>query len=67
MNTIHSMRRLTAPAAVALVLVTVLALLARIVAVVAALVADVAERLADAGDNARRTVTAEPVPTGGAW
>lgn len=63
MNTIRSLRRLTVPAAVALVLVTVLALLARVVALTAALVADLAERLADAGDNARRTVTA-PVPTG---
>jgi hypothetical protein len=66
-TTIRSLRRLTVPAAVALVLVTVLALLARVVAVVAALVADVAERLADAGDNARHAVTAEPVPAGGAW
>ncbi|MFJ8966070.1 hypothetical protein ACIRG5_42440 [Lentzea sp. NPDC102401] len=61
MSTVRGLRRLTVPAAVALVLVTVLALLARIVAVVAALVADVAERLADAGDQARRTVTT-PVP-----
>lgn len=66
MTTIRSLRRLTVPAAVALVLVTVLALLARVVALVAALVADVAERLADAGDNARRAATA-PVPTGGIW
>lgn len=67
MTTIRSLRRLTVPAAVTLVLVTVLALLARVVALVAALVADIAERLADAGDDARRTVTAKPVPTGGAW
>ncbi|MEU0883675.1 hypothetical protein ABZ345_34160 [Lentzea sp. NPDC005914] len=59
---------MTMPAAVALVLVTVLTLLARVVATLAALVADVAERLADAGDNARHTVTA-PVPmhAGGGW
>jgi hypothetical protein len=66
-TTIRSLRRLTVPAAVALVLVTVLALLARVVALVAALVADVAERLADAGDNARRAATVEPVHTGGTW
>lgn len=66
MTTIRSLRRLTVPAAIALVLVTVLALLARVVAHVAALVADVAERLADAGDNARRAATA-PVPAGGGW
>lgn len=66
MTTIRALRRLTWPAAVALVIVTVLALLARVVAFAAALVADVAERLADAGDNARR-VAAAPVPTGGVW
>lgn len=66
MTTIHALKRLTVSAAVALVLVTVLALLARVVALVAALVADVAERLADAGDNARRAAAA-PVPTGGVW
>lgn len=63
MTTLRHLRRLTVPAAIALVLVTVLALLARVVALVAALVADVAERLADAGDHARHTVTA-PVPAG---
>ena len=63
MSTIRSLRRMTWPAAIALVIVTVLALLARVVALVAALVADTAERLADAGDHACHTVTA-PVSAG---
>lgn len=69
MNTRNALRRLTLPAAVAYVLVTVLTLLARIVVFAAALVADVAERLADAGDTARlavHTVPAAPAPYGGA-
>lgn len=68
MTTRNALRRLTFPAAVAYVLVTVLTLLARIVVFAAALVADVAERLADAGDTARLAVhtdQAAPVPTYG--
>jgi divalent metal cation (Fe/Co/Zn/Cd) transporter len=67
-TTRNVLRRLTLPAAVAYVLVTVLTLLARIVVFAAALVADVAERLADAGDCARlavHTTSASPVPTTG--
>lgn len=56
MTTRNALRRLTLPAAVAYVLVTVLTLLARAVVFAAALVADVAERLADAGDCARSAV-----------
>ena len=69
MTTRNVLRRLTLPAAVAYVLVTVLTLLARIVVFAAALVADVAERLADAGDTARlavHTAPTAPAPYGGA-
>lgn len=62
MNTRNALRRLTLPAAVAYVLVTVLTLLARVVLFGAALVADVAERVAEAGDCARLAVQTAPAP-----
>lgn len=69
MTTRNALRRLTLPAAVAYVLVTVLTLTARVVVFAAALVADVAERVADAGDCARlavHTAPAAPAARGGA-
>ncbi len=77
----RDLRDMTAPAAVAYVLITVLTLLAKTVAYAFALVAEVAERVADAGETARdaahhadRGDLPEPVPftraartPGGGW
>ena len=49
----RNLREMTAPAAIAYVLITVLTLLARTVAYFFALVAEVAERVAIAGETAR--------------
>ncbi len=63
-----ALRRMTVPAAIAYVIVTVLTLLMRAATWAFALVAEVAERIADAGEHARAAARSEasrpPVWTG---